>query len=71
MPVWAYSFHVPKMDKSVWELLKASVSRMESTLTVMKDLRRFIHSPEALQKLDTTIAEHEKQLAELKRIVVN
>ena len=67
----AYSFVMPKMTQEDWRNLKASVTRMETTLAGMQELRQYIKSPDGLKKLDETITQAEKQLAELKRMVVN
>ena len=61
---------MPKMPHDVWEVLKVSVARMESSLAAMKELRKY-QSKEALTVLDAAIERHEKQLAELQRMVVN
>lgn len=67
----AYSFVMPKMTQEAWRSLNASVARTETTLAGMQELRQYIKSADGLKKLDETIRQAEKQLAELKRMVVN
>jgi hypothetical protein len=67
----AYIFCMPKMSPEAWQSLKANVIQLDATLAGMQELRKYIKSADGLKALDETIAQAEKELAELKRLVVN
>jgi len=62
---------MPKMYPDAWQSLKANVTTMETMLAGMQELRNYITNPDGLKMLEETIKQAEKELAELKRMVVN
>ena len=59
------------MSAEAWQSLKASLVSMEVLLAAMQELRKYITHPDGLKMLDATIKEAERELAELRRRVVN
>ena len=60
-----------KMAPNVWQSLKVRVAEMETLHSAMKELRRYGMTADARKVLNETIKQGEKQLAALKKLVVN
>ena len=67
----AYIFGMLKLSPDVWRKLKASVDEMETMAAGMRELRQYMTTKGGLDALDETIKQAEKQLSELRRMVVN
>ena len=67
----AYIFGMLKLSPDVWRKLKASVDEMETMVAGMRALRHYMTTKGGLDALDETIKQAEKQLSELRRMVVN
>jgi hypothetical protein len=67
----AYIFGMLKLSPDVWRKLKASMDEMETMVAGMRELRHYMTTKGGLDALDETIKQAEKQLSELRRMVVN